>query len=616
MNVDFRLFRRAARATCSAALVGSLFGGCASLHKPRFWDKGDVASTSDTTASPPNGSAAAATSTTPPAAPTVVAADHSTPADSTSGQASAYDFPDASPSDSSGQSTLASDSLPAPVEKPGPVPSRANDPFADTSEPPVISTRPAQSPVASVASVPAASASGQAAATPNPFAETDDPVFATGTQSRPSANSPATVGTLPPTPATQPGTTATTSPPRSATSLPATAAKSPPASPEPEWSAQSDAVTSSETAPKKPVPAAPKSTAVAATTHTDDGYDAFGDPAPPTSAKAPLTPPRVEATDKWPNCAAPTAAAVAPPQTAAATPATPPDPAAAKPANSAAWTPARAPASLEQAPPAKAVTAAPKPAASVEKVSAAKATSDPDWDVEKPQPAVQSQAAVADTMICDSRTVRGRFTGISRKAVKVSPQVEPLFQQTAPAAVPSASAAPAPVKAAPPKPPEQPAVPLPSAEAVKPAPQPTQAAKAADQTAREPAKPTSGVVHAVAQQVGQPSALDPFTLEQTVDNSPAEAINPAHSPAPPKAESAPPLSADEPPFDPASIQLADAAPLVAPNPPRESASMPVETWFAIGMGMGIGLAATLGLWLRLRRKAAPSANDEGLKAAA
>ena len=52
MNVDFRLYRRIARGACSAALIGSLVGGCASTHKPRFWDKEDGTTVADANATP------------------------------------------------------------------------------------------------------------------------------------------------------------------------------------------------------------------------------------------------------------------------------------------------------------------------------------------------------------------------------------------------------------------------------------------------------------------------------------------------------------------------------------------------------------------------------------
>src|SRR5580704_4942231 len=128
MNVDFRLYRRIARGACSAALIGSLAGGCASLHKPRFWDKEDGTTVADSNSTQPNANpTATAASPAAAAAPTVVAADHTTPADPASGRVSAFDSPDASPSKPSTQVAAASDSQPAPAAKAAP----ASDTFDD-----------------------------------------------------------------------------------------------------------------------------------------------------------------------------------------------------------------------------------------------------------------------------------------------------------------------------------------------------------------------------------------------------------------------------------------------------------------------------------------------------
>ncbi len=125
----------------------------------------------------------------------------------------------------------------------------------------------------------------------------------------------------------------------------------------------------------------------------------------------------------------------------------------------------------------------------------------------------------------------------------------------------------------------------------------------------------------MAQQVGPSPALDPFALEQTVDNKIDETISPAPSHAPPKADGLPPLHAgDEPPFEPSPSQVVAATPeqTAAPDPPHETAGVATETWFAMGLGIGVGLAAGLVLWMRLRAKSDSSSSDddESLKAAA
>ena len=383
----------------------------------------------------------------------------------------------------------------------------------------------------------------------------------------------------------------------------------------------------------------------AAENHTNDTYDAFGDPVPSAPAKAPIAPAPVESADMHPTCAAPAANAALPGQTTVASQAAPADLSAAKPEKSPTWTPSRAPASSEQVTPTQAVAAAPeKPQAmipsvktaatpkaasahtgkaaadaSVQKVSVTKRADVAHSETESPQPVVHADAASGTSMICDSKTVRGRFTGIGHAAVKAPSQVEPLFNEPAPASVsaaPAPHAAPAPPEEATSRAPEQPA-PIPSADAVQPAPHVIPDAKAADQTSRTPAKPASAVVNAVAQQVCPSPALDPFALEQTVDNR----IDETTSHAPLKADALPPLHAgDEPPFEPSTGQVVAATPdqTAAPDPPHETAGVATETWFAMGLGIGVGLAAGLVLWMRLRAKADTSSSDDdkSLKAAA
>ncbi|HEX4071361.1 MAG TPA: hypothetical protein VHX68_09330 [Planctomycetaceae bacterium] len=388
----------------------------------------------------------------------------------------------------------------------------------------------------------------------------------------------------------------------------------------------------------------------AAENHTNGTYDAFGDPVPSTPAKAPMAPAPVEAADTHPTCAAPAANVVAPAKTVVASQTAPANPSGTKPVQSPAWTPTRAPASAESVTPTEAVTMAPENAqvvipaakaaaipkaasavtekaavASVQKVSVAKAADTAHSMAKSPQPVVHADAASGTSMICDSKTVRGRFTGISHAAVKAPSQVEPLFNEPAPASAPAAPAphaAPAPPEEATSRAPEQPA-PIPSADAVKPTPHVVPDAKAADQTSRAPAKRASAVVNAVAQQVGPSATLDPFALEQTVDNKIDETTSPAPSHAPPKADGLPPLHAgDEPPFERSPSQVVAASPddqTAAPDPPHETAGVATETWFAMGLGIGVGLAAGLVLWMRLRAKSAtPSSSDdvESLKAAA
>ena len=318
--------------------------------------------------------------------------------------------------------------------------------------------------------------------------------------------------------------------------------------------------------------------------------------------------------------------------------------------------PSRAPASVEQVTPTQAVAMAPEKAqavvpsvkaaaapkaatartekvaadASVQKVSVTKRANVARSEMDSPQPVAHADAASGSSMICDSKSVRGRFTGISRAAAKAPSQVELPFDEpaaepvsTAPVpAAPAPQATPTPPKEVAPKASEQP-VPIPSTDAVKPAPHVVPESKAGDQTSRTPAKPASAVVNAVAQQVGSSPALDPFALEQTVDNKIDDSINPvpSHS-APPKADGLPPLHAgDEPPFEPSPSQLVAATPnqTAAPDPPHETAKVATETWFAMGLGIGAGLAAGLVLWMRLRAKsvtASSSDDEETLKAAA
>jgi hypothetical protein len=207
-------------------------------------------------------------------------------------------------------------------------------------------------------------------------------------------------------------------------------------------------------------------------------------------------------------------------------------------------------------------------------------------------------------MICDSKSVRGRFTGIGHST--------------------SEAAHHAPPKEAPRKPPAPP-VPMSRADAAVPnspanedanvaAPQTATATTAPSATA-PPAKPQSGVVNAVAHQIGHAPVADPFVLEQTVDSSAADSstvdsgtvdsgtldpVDIAATRSPQRADTPRAFHPDEASVDTGSTGFVAEAATIAPNPPHEETPTHAETWFAIGIG--VGLAASLAVWLRLRPK--------------
>ena len=180
-------------------------------------------------------------------------------------------------------------------------------------------------------------------------------------------------------------------------------------------------------------------------------------------------------------------------------------------------TPAEALASSSEAPQVVIETvktpAAPKagPAPSVAKAPVHDAETVARHEPESPHAAVQSaDAPAANSMICDSKSVRGRFTGIGHSTGE--------------------AAHPSPPKETPRKPAAQ-KVPMSRMDADTPRSHAGHDVNAAGQTARAP-KPLSGVVNAVAQQIGHAPVADPFALEQTVDSSAVDPINigEAHSP--------------------------------------------------------------------------------------
>ena len=83
-------------------------------------------------------------------------------------------------------------------------------------------------------------------------------------------------------------------------------------------------------------------------------------------------------------------------------------------------------------------------------------------------------------------------------------------------------------------------------------------------------------------------------LEQTVDNSPVDAVTVGERPAASRQDTP---DAFQPEVEPRSADV--LAPVVAPPPPIEAApAQHAELWFA--GGLGAGLIASLGLWLRSR----------------
>jgi hypothetical protein len=627
MNFDFRLFRRTAPGICGVALVGFLLGGCVSLHKPRFWDKDDVKTTDTTGAqstAPPSAVAAPAASP----APTVVAADHSA-TDDPSGHVAAFDFADPTPSASSGQTTAtaASDLQPTPESKPAAagfddglfapivprkvatdefadtppsqpnatkaaVQSKRNDPFAEPAAPPVVVAAPTTAPAVKEATRPVAASSSKTPQSADPFADADSAAFVAAAPPqqavKPAPQPVSVTGDTSPQPAATPQANATPQPP---------AAQPQPPSAEPAWSPESVPVAAVQPPMSGAPPVHERATSVAAVDHSNDGVDAFADPKPPAASKAPVAPLPIDAAESKPSCAAPENKAL-PCATAAVTPGTSAEPSLTKTATSAAWVPARAPASIEPA------TATETPASSTDAAqvvvptvktpaarkvspapSIAKAPAHDEEAIARHEPesslgaAQSADAAVANSMICDSKSVRGRFTGIGHvtgEAAQASPPKE----------MPS-------------KPSAQ-RVPMSDTDADhSPSSHQGQDAKAADQTAVGP-KPLSAVVNAVAHRIGQVPTVDPFALEQTVDSSAVDPISVGEAHSPLKADAPRRFDPDEASVNPVSTELLAAAPTLVPAGSHEGTRIHPDKWFALGIG--VGLAASLALWLRLRPK--------------
>ncbi len=521
MNFDFRLSRRTAVRVGGVALLVVL-GGCVSFHKPRFWDKEDVKTTSNASGSQPNAKPSTDPAASASPAPTVVTADHTT-FDDPSGHVSAFDAADPTPSPSSGQNALASGSQPAPQSKSAfsssgddlfaPIVPRnvATDDFADTPNVPTAKKADAQTKetdpfaqtAASSPAVPAAPTTPTAvkeatrpvaASLPkapqsaDPFADADGAAFLPAAQPQPAV-----------TPAPQPTSAPAGTSPQPAAPSQAAAAPQPPAvpppasSPETAWSPESIPVEP----PQSSAPPAPeRAMPVASVDNSKDVVDAFADPGAPAAPKGPAALVAVDAEVNKPSCAAPASKMAMPCAAAATTQGT----SANNPATSEAWVPVRAPASAEQVTPAEALAssseapqvvietvktpaaskAGPVPSVAKAPVHDAEtvARHEPEW----PHAAVQSaDAPAANSMICDSKSVRGRFTGIGHSTGE--------------------AAHPSPPKETPRKPAAQ-KVPMSRMDADTPRSHAGHDVNAAGQTARAP-KPLSGVVNAVAQQIGR-----------------------------------------------------------------------------------------------------------------
>jgi len=494
MNVDFRFLRQTALGVCGVALLGFLFGGCVSLHKPRFWDKDDAtaASTSGGSGSQKDKKPSTDPAASTKAAPTVVAVDHSTSDDPT-GHVSVFDFSDPSPTASSRQNASASVLQPARPST-SQVAGFNNDPFA-----PAVPQSSAAGGLASTPRVaPIAKTSAVQTKDLDPFAETSQPVV-----------QPAAVG--------------------DATRAPG-------------------------------VPSA----------KTSKSSDAFADLGGPASidVHAPLAQPESQ----------PLAKPAPPPmQLAAIEPSSTPPPPPAPPQPAVPFAPVVSP---QPAVP-FALIVSPQPAA----VQAQPAASEPALSPE-PLPAMPADpqsasegAGVPNPMICDSHSVRGRFTGADAPVGKaVYPSSSKGIQSE-----PSANG-----------------VPMTCTDADAFWSQPGQEEDASSHTTHGP-KPLGRVVNAVAHRIGKASAADSFAFEQAVDTSVVDPISVGDGRTQPLTAHGPrPLSAEQAGDGSASAELMAAETTVAPDPPREERRINPETWF--GVGIAVGLAASLALWLRLRPK--------------
>jgi hypothetical protein len=643
MRADFHLLRQSALGVCGAAFLGFALGGCASSNKPRFWDQQDVKTSAD-----PFSSQIAVTSPTDPAAvkpaSTVVAADHTTTPDS-SGHVAASDFADAPPTPPAAQNPASADSQPpAPPTSaasgtqsvvPSATPTTSADGFdepktsasapAKTNSPPganglfadpIVAT-PAAQIVAPASPRPAApisesgtSSTAVAPAAPSgrsadAFAETGNSVFAGKGQAQPAV-------------------------PPAAPQSTASSEMLPPSRPNP-IDAQPAAPPSAEMVSIPPAaaaaPASKSEVAVNASRH--DGVDPFAETQPSASTKpaaAPVTATPVTAAIVEPNCSAPAAS-----MPAAAADAMPATPATTQQSGApAAKAPSHAPASAEQAADfetpitvpqvAKQVVATSK--STVESKPAAVTTNaksafddapsldgkDMEWTR---TPGADRKANVADAMIIDSTSVRGRYTGIDHpkksKIAKPATQSEvtsqPASQPTTPAKLPATPPAPvaAPPVASPapmPTPPSQPesAPNLETDGAFAPS---TPSVPAAGQTSHEPVhKPLSGVVNAVAQQVSPPAGADPFALEQAE----ASAVESSKSPKP-HALASVNVAQEMDPFGEPSLLGANqtlSAESTAVAPIATHAWPAIRSEIAFVIGLAVGLSTALVVWLRSR----------------
>jgi hypothetical protein len=631
MNVDFRLLRRSALAVCGAALLGFTVAGCVSAHKPNFWDQDDMKGTADTSGAPSATTPPAATAAASTPASTVVAADH-TSTDDPTGHASPPDFADSTPSPAGTQTAATSDSQPAPQTKstapndafapaapqtagsgafgdkppatppikPPAIPLKASDPFADTVGTPPAA--PVPTPDINVSTTPITASPSKGSSSANPFAESDNPVFAGKDQTQPAG------------PPAQPAMPA---PPEGAAALQPTSVSPPPASPEPIASSQPAPL--ADAAPAQPAAPQAAPTVAAADSHKN-AVDPFADSS--LSAAPAATPAPVHAADDKPSCAAP-----APSQNYSTGVPTPGSSTVGN-AVAAGSAPSRAPGSTEQV---NDLVAPPNDSQAAEMVIPAVKTATPKVDAkpsvatvsahtaeptagEEPQwthAALQAtDATVTDSMILDSNSVRGRFTGTEHATGALThpspvvetphnPQPQPMPQ---PRALPVHTAPSPPQPVAPPK-----AEPLSRSDSDDPFATAASESVAAGQAEHEPvSKSLSGVVNAVAQQDGPPPAADPFALEQTVDTSAADSIHVKAARSTAKSEA--PQAFD--PFDASGaatsseVLVADSS--AAPSVAHYTWRVRSETWFVIGLAAG--LIGSLIVWLRSRPKTNQTVN--------
>jgi hypothetical protein len=329
--------------------------------------------------------------------------------------------------------------------------------------------------------------------------------------------------------------------------------------------------------------------------------DAFADPAPtrPSQTRQPAV--SMDVAQSPPSCAAPANRTATSDKAVAAPKAVVAEIPPAKPAVSEAWATVPSTASSEQVASINTEDASPetsKPvtrraARKVEPVPAAEESVAEHEETSKcperaPLPAVRAAdskgAGVSNPMICDSNSVRGKFTGADAPAVKAVHQSPPKETQSKP----SSNGAPM--------------------SCTDGDPFCTHAGQDEDASSRSAngPKPLGRVVNAVAHRIGKASDADPFALEQAVDTSAVDtsAVDPISigdgRTQPPTAQGPRPLNAEQTGDGSASAELMAANTRVASDPPRDETRINRETWF--GVGIGVGLAASLALWLRSRPK--------------